>query len=37
MLLIVVALLVASTAYLIITNKTTPVERDEMLNEKDWF
>jgi hypothetical protein len=37
MLLIVIALIVASTAYLIITDKTTPAERDEMLKEKDWF
>ena len=37
MLSIVVALIVASTTYLIITNKTTPVEQDEMLNEKEWF
>ena len=29
--------LVAYTGWTIATNNTTPEERDEMLNEKDWF
>lgn len=37
MLLFVIVCIFAITAYLITTNKTTPEERDEMLNEEDMF
>jgi len=34
---IFIILLCTLTSYLIITNKSTDEERDEMLNGKDWF
>lgn len=37
MLLVVIVCIAAVTAYLITTNKTTPKERDEMLDKKEWF
>lgn len=37
MLLIIVSLLIGLTIYSIMTNRTTPEERDEMLRDEDMF